>query len=92
MSIPQEDTLEVSTGEPEALAAIANFADDLLSMGPHTARVFDAANDNPECGLLQTYAGILRSFDGTQDEASVADQIEHFLLTALGSKRVPAHE
>ena len=74
MSIPQENTLEVSTGEPEALAAIANFADDLLSMGPHTARIFDAAKNNPECGLLQTYAGILHLYAMTTPENAVANQ------------------
>jgi len=58
--------LEVTNGDPRALAAIDNFAVDLLGMGPDTARILDAAEQSPDCGLLQTYAGFFHMYALTE--------------------------
>ena len=66
--------LDVSTDDPGALAAIDHFASDLLGNGPDTARVLGAAQAHPECGLLQTYVGILHLYAMTEPENLVANE------------------
>ena len=51
--------LGISSRSPVAIAAIENFADELVSHGSNCRVIFDALAADPDCALAQAYAGAL---------------------------------
>jgi tetratricopeptide (TPR) repeat protein len=61
--------LAVTGASDAAIAALDRFADAAVSLKPGMAEILDAARANPECAMVQAYAGALYGLSQSNLEA-----------------------
>ena len=64
--------LEVSTGDPDAIAALDGFTDRLVGLDPGVEEVLDAASRHPQVAALQLGAAMLGLYGQTTESSADA--------------------
>ncbi|HEY2105844.1 MAG TPA: hypothetical protein VGH29_08665 [Candidatus Binataceae bacterium] len=64
--------LAVTTASDAEIGAIDHFADQLLSLGPDSGAILDAATVFPDCAMIQAYAASIYVYAQSRAQASRA--------------------